>query len=278
MALEDRLRHIAKTDEVDILRLRRQVAFDRLLARFFSAPKAPWVLKGGYAMQLRINSARATKDIDLAVREVKLLSANDQDRIETLLELLRVEAKKDLGDFFSFTIGSSKMELDSPPHGGSRFLVDSQVDGRSFEKFDLDVGVGDIWIEPLEQLTSNDYLKFAGIKPQIFPSIPKEQQFAEKLHAYTLPRPEYRPNSRVKDLIDMNLLIQDGMQTSLLNTALTETFKRRATHEFNYNVQAPPTSWRATFTSMAIECNLNPDIDSGFKSLTDYLKKFSSST
>lgn len=50
-ALEDRLNRIAKTDGIDILRLRRQESFDRLLARFFAeGNSAPWVLKGGYAM------------------------------------------------------------------------------------------------------------------------------------------------------------------------------------------------------------------------------------
>jgi hypothetical protein len=207
VALEDRLNRISKSEGIDLLRLRRQVAFDQLLARFFSNPSAPWVLKGGYAMQLRIEKARATKDIDLAMKEAKLLSSNEEDRISVLLDLLRKEAKKDLGDFFSFLIGPSIMELDAAPYGGSRFLIESQVDSRSFEKFHLDVGIGDVWIEPLEKLASNDYLAFAGIQSQEFPAISKEQQFAEKLHAYTLPRPEDRPNSRVKDLIDMNLLI-----------------------------------------------------------------------
>jgi hypothetical protein len=79
------------------------------------------------------------------------------------------------------------------------------VDGRVFERFDLDVRIGEVLIEPLENLESNDYVAFAGFGSQIFPSISREQQFAEKLHAYTLPRPEGRPNSRVKDLVDMNL-------------------------------------------------------------------------
>lgn len=114
-ALEDRLNRVSKTEGTDILRLRRQVAFNQLLARIFSTPTTPWVLKGGYAMQLRVDSARATKDIDLAMREAKLLSENEGDRIDALLELLRNEAKKDLGDFFSFTISPSIMELEAAP-------------------------------------------------------------------------------------------------------------------------------------------------------------------
>jgi hypothetical protein len=48
-ALEDRLQDIAGKESVDLQRLRRQVAFDRLLARLFQAaqPRAlPWVAEG----------------------------------------------------------------------------------------------------------------------------------------------------------------------------------------------------------------------------------------
>jgi hypothetical protein len=49
-ALEDRLKPIAQAEKVDVSRLRRQVAFDRLLARLFQTDPPPWVLKGGYAL------------------------------------------------------------------------------------------------------------------------------------------------------------------------------------------------------------------------------------
>jgi len=46
-ALEDRLQRIAQDEKVDVNRLRRQVAFDRLLARLFLLDQPSWVLKGG---------------------------------------------------------------------------------------------------------------------------------------------------------------------------------------------------------------------------------------
>jgi hypothetical protein len=52
-ALETRLQIRAQEERTDLQRLRRQVAFDRFLARLFpKGPKGtyPWVLKGGYAM------------------------------------------------------------------------------------------------------------------------------------------------------------------------------------------------------------------------------------
>ena len=43
---------------------------------FSKGPKAayPWVLKGGYAMELRVQSARTTKDLDLTLHDGTHLS------------------------------------------------------------------------------------------------------------------------------------------------------------------------------------------------------------
>jgi hypothetical protein len=53
-ALEEHLKRTSQTDQTDINRLRRQVSFDRLLARLFHNGSVPWVLKGGYALELRL--------------------------------------------------------------------------------------------------------------------------------------------------------------------------------------------------------------------------------
>ena len=69
-ALEDRLLTLVRREGGDVNRLRRQIAFDRLLCRLFHEVNAPWLLKGGYAMELRIQAARTTRDIDLALRHL----------------------------------------------------------------------------------------------------------------------------------------------------------------------------------------------------------------
>src|SRR5881275_951499 len=73
-ALEERLKRAALADQVDPNRLRRKVSFDRLLARLFREESAPWVLKGGYALELRFKAARSTVDIDLTVQGVAATS------------------------------------------------------------------------------------------------------------------------------------------------------------------------------------------------------------
>lgn len=271
-ALSERISKEAKARKIEAQRLSRQVAFDRLLARIFSEPSAPFVLKGGYAMQLRVERARGTKDVDLALRDAKLLSAEPKNQNEAISEYLSGVAKKDIGDFFSFVISAPIMDLDAAPYGGARFHVEARLDGRSFEKFLLDIGVGDVWIEPLVMLESQAWLDFAGIRSAAFLAISGEQQFAEKIHAYTLPRGEGVVNSRVKDLVDMVLLISSGtLDDERTRSAIRETFKRRATHEFNPSLAPPSATWNDRFAALAQECDIPTDIASGFKLAQDFL-------
>ncbi len=211
-AVEDRFKQIATNQGEDLQRLRKQVSFDRFLTRLFSKDDVPWVLKGGYAMELRIESARATKDIDLAMRDEKLYSLGVGHRNLALQETIQeCVSQPSVVDFFDFTIGAAQKDFDASPEGGARFPIEAKMDGRIFTKFHLDIGLGDVWTEPFDELVPRDWLGFAGIEPGVFPAISKEQQFAEKLHAYSLRRDGDRQNTRVKDLVDMLLLIDEGM-------------------------------------------------------------------
>jgi hypothetical protein len=189
-ALETRLIDRALREAGDLQRLRRQVAFDRLLARMFDpslSVRQCWVLKGGYALEMRFHEARSTRDLDFSVRAgvgaFPLAGGTD-----ALLEHLRLAAQVHLPDFFSFTVGGAMMTLDQAPEGGARFPVDARLDGRTFVKFHVDLGVGDEIIGPLEELVGEDWLGFGGIGPAVATVLSKEQHWAEKLHAYTRPR------------------------------------------------------------------------------------------
>ena len=63
MALEVRLRAESLDTNVPLARLRKTVAFDRLLARMMNADQGDrWLLKGGLALQVRMSEgARTTK-------------------------------------------------------------------------------------------------------------------------------------------------------------------------------------------------------------------------
>lgn len=269
-ALEDRLGKQARAGGGDVQRLRREVAFERLLARLFASASPPWVFKGGYAMELRVSGARATKDVDLALRES--LSRTPAASLNAAIhEALREAAARDLGDFFVFTVGAPVRDLDAAPYGGARFPVEARMDERLFVRFQVDVGAGDVVIEPLDEVSGRDWLGFAGLPPARFPAITREQQFAEKLHAYTFPRA--RPNSRVKDLVDMVLLIESGrLDSALVRRALKATFDRRATHALPAELAPPPEQWRAPFGRLAEECGLALDAAAAFDKLGKYFR------
>jgi hypothetical protein len=190
-ALETRLQARAQEEKTDLQRLRRQVAFDRFLARLFpKGPKGtyPWMLKGGYVMELRIRTARTTKDIDLTLYDGTRLAKDPRERRQQVRVMLQEAASTQLPDYFEFLIGEPREEMDGAPEGGSRYPVEARMDGRVFARFHVDIGIGDKVMEPLDEVKGRDWLGFGGIAPPVLPVISREQQFAEKLHAYSLPR------------------------------------------------------------------------------------------
>lgn len=130
--------------------------------------------------------------------------------------------------------------------------------------------MGDIIIQPVVKLKPINYLDFAGIESKEYPTISIEQQFAEKLHAYTRPR-VMGQNSRVKDLMDMVLLIQCGSIDSIKTAAAIKvTFEQYQTHPLPEKLPEPPFFWQNPFQVMAKECNIACDLTAAFQILSDF--------
>lgn len=270
-ALEARLKKTSLTDTTDLNRLRRQVSFDRLLARLFQEEQPPWALKGGYALELRFKAARSTVDIDLTLQISIITSSATADTNEIMREMLQSAAGIELGDWFEYLVGPPIMDLTAAPYGGARYSIEARVDARVFSRFHLDVGIGDVAMQPLDTIICRDWLAFAGIETSRARMICREQQFAEKIHAYSLPRPS--ANSRVKDLVELLLLIgAGGMDQQRILNALRLTFERRASHELPKVLLPPPDAWQIPFRSLAGECSLETDLSAGFASVERYFK------
>ncbi len=272
-ALQERLKKLAIKGK-DIQRLQRQIAYDRLLCRLFIDKDIQWILKGGHAVELRIHESRGTKDIDLALKDMKPFKKDGQINKEAIFDLLQEKASIDLDDFFVFTVGKPIMDLDAAPYGGARFPITASLAGKAFVKFHMDVGVGDIWLEPHDQIELlHDWLGFANIKTQTIPLISKEQHFAEKIHAYTIIR-DSGFNSRVKDLVDLVLLINDkNINLITLKKAIAETFKRRNTHALPKTLLPPPNEWEKPFAFISSECGLTTNMQKAFSLLEEYYLK-----
>jgi hypothetical protein len=146
------------------------------------------------------------------------------------------------------------------------------MDERTFARFHLDAGVGDVVMHPLETIECRDWLGFAGIEPAQVRMIAREQQFAEKIHAYTLPR--NTANSRVKDMVDLALLIgAGGLDKQRILDALRLTFERRGTHDLPTGLIPPPEDWQLPFHALAEECGLPTDVAEVFAGVQEFLEE-----
>ncbi len=265
MALESHLRKYAQERNIDLVMVRRKVSFDRFLCRIVSMDEKPFILKGGYALELRSNIARATKDLDIAFPDSQVKSH------EQILNKLRESIEQDVGDWFTFIITDLLQELHGPRHRGGRFLVESRLEDRTFSKFHLDIAYGDFIYRPTQEIQSEDWLGFVGIPARTFPVVIREQHFAEKIHAYTRNRND-RVNTRVKDLIDMVLLINSTPEMDLqkVRDCLNSVFIHEAEHTIPMALPLPPQNWGRAFQALASECKLDVDIEKAFEMVSEY--------
>jgi predicted nucleotidyltransferase component of viral defense system len=234
-ALETRL-NATHTDAVGISRLRKRVVFERLLARLHDVAPGAWVLKGGFALELRLGAhARTTKDIDVD------WTLAEEDAIGLLIDAVALE----LDDGFEFAVERASNDADLGG-GGQRWSVTANVAGRQFERVAIDVGFASEPVLEPETLMSSQLLAFADVEPVQVPAVAIEQHVAEKLHAYTRTYAGETPSSRVKDLVDLVVIPSTTeLHAERLRTAIEKIFSQRATHEPPAAVPAPPGDWAA---------------------------------
>jgi len=248
-ALEQRFRASAKTG-AQFARKRQLLVFDRFLARVVAVLGESATLKGGLALELRLERARTTKDVDLR------MVGSPEEALAKLQEVARC----DLSDFLTFEVGPDPHHPDIQNEGmlyeGLRFRAQCQLAGKLYgQPFGVDIAFGDpIFGEP-EVVVAQDVLAFAGIAPPRLRIYPLETHIAEKLHAYTMPRA--RPNSRVKDLPDLALLATaQAIEAKRLRAALEQTFSFRNTHPLPVILPDPLVAWATPYAAMAREDQL----------------------
>jgi hypothetical protein len=125
-----------------------------------------------------------------------------------------------------------------------------------FARFRLDVGFGDVVLEQPDWVQGTPLLSFAGIAAARAALYPLPQHFAEKIHAYTFPWQD-RDNTRVKDLVDLVLLVSSGLlAVDGVKRALRATFVTRDTHSLPQRLPRPPLGWAEPYAALSKELGL----------------------
>lgn len=255
MALEARLASASRETRVDLNRLRRRAVFERMLVRLDAAQRGSWVLKGGMALELRWRDrARATRDMDLAVRE----PAPDPVALRTVL----VEAleRDPHGDRFQFAVGSGReLTADAAGRPGWRFPVEARLAGRVFAQVSVDVVARPEEIGGTERIALPGLFAFAGLPDGSVEVVDRDQHFAEKLHALTQTYGN-RPNTRTRDLVDLTMLVEDGLApTRELLVRVSHVFAVRDGTQPPIDLPDPPQQWAMAYSTLADGLDVEAD-------------------
>jgi hypothetical protein len=247
-ALEQRQRTRAAEQGVAFNRLAQIDLYFRFLDRLVQEFRdGALVVKGGLALEMRLQRARTTADIDLR-------AVGSPDHVYARI---RAAGRTDLGDFLTFIVEDHAEHPDIANDGvvyeGHRFAVQAMFANVKYrERFGLDIVFGDPLVGSPEAVTAPDALSFMGIAPPVISLYPLGTHLAEKLHAYTLPRDH--PNSRMKDLIDIALIACEPalkpsptIDASSVREAIQRTFTVRATHPVPPVMPPPPPQWSARY-------------------------------
>lgn len=255
-ALDDRIRRAARIQGVAHDRLRKEIAFQRLVARFTAVDRDRWALKGGAALIWRVGAqVRATRDID----------SNWFDDAASFGPFFDAALATDLNDAFSFEASQPTM-LRGEVEGGHRYRMVAFVAGREFAAFHLDINYIENDQRPVEIVEINvPLLEFMNQSRLRVPMISISQQMSEKLHAVDR---RYRSggSSRPKDAYDTVLIAQTypipELQT--VRQSVAETFTLRQ-DPLPHNPPGLPPDWRTDIESYLSDYNI--DGVSGFEDL-----------
>lgn len=248
-ALEQRLRNRSIETGVSLDRLRRRVLFERIVARLQAVEPGRWVLKGGMALEVRLrDDARLTKDIDLGLRDD---IEGPEDLHDRLVGALAVDQD---GDRFELQAGYP--ELLSADRGGHvtwRVKVLGTVAGKPFGGIQLDVSPRAHELVATDHLALPNSLDFAGVPATVAEIIDVHRHAAEKFHAMLRDFGD-RDNSRVRDLVDLVLLIEhDLLSAPSVAASARDVWAERDGAEPPPALPFLPESWHGRYERMAAE-------------------------
>ena len=219
-----------------------------VLERHESAGSPRFIVKGGVALELRLRDrARATKDIDIVLRDPRADLAN------SLEEALTGEPYQG----FSFRRKGQPLLLDN---GAVNMKFAVTYRGQPWTSISVDIAraeAGEADVEWVDAIALTDVFGVTG--PAQLPCLPLRFHVAQKLHGMTLPPRPGKQNERFRDLVD--LLLMDAMLTQdddALREACELVFSTRNTHPWPPDLTAAPPHWARPFAELAKELEL-PD-------------------
>ncbi len=249
MALEQRLLTRSTETGIALDRLRRRVLFERIIARLETAEPGRWVLKGGMALEVRLqDDARLTKDIDLGLRDDV---DNERGLHNRVSDALAIGLDR---DGFVLTAGRpTALSADGGAHRTWRIRVAASLAGKPFGGVKLDVSPRAHELDRTDRLPLPNLLDFAGVPAPVVEVVDVHRHAAEKFHAMLGDYGD-RDNSRVRDLVDLVLMIEHNqLDPALVAAATTRVWSERDATDPPDALPSLPATWPGRYERMAAD-------------------------
>jgi hypothetical protein len=239
-ALTDGLRAWAAAHGTDVDAARWRVVYERLLARMDAAAPLRWVVRGGRAIDLRLEGkARRGYDLDVCLADA------EPGPLEQLRRTLIAICQTDLADGWDFTLTRLQRSLvQGIGVVGFKAYVAAAHDGVAMGDFPVDVSrataPGATEVLSVPAMLNGPRLRVVAVRPEVL--------IAEKVHAFTRPYPAGKPRPRSHDLVDaVALVLGCELDLELLRATAEQTFSDRATHAIPGALPEPPPEWASAF-------------------------------
>ncbi|MFI4978492.1 MAG: nucleotidyl transferase AbiEii/AbiGii toxin family protein [Solirubrobacterales bacterium] len=255
-AVTDRLRELAgQRSGARLGDLMHQFAYDRLLARVFTADADRWVLKGAAAMLARLPAAaRHSNDIDLYSQTGDLAEAE---------RALRRAAAVDLCDYFRFVLGparSLKQEAKA-----MRVPITAYLGPTEFASFHADLVASLSMTGEAEEVRALIDIDIGLPQPR-YRAYPVADHIADKVCAMieTHPRKSGEPaaSTRYRDLVDLATFARSSeIDGKALAAALRSESERRGLTLPDQLADPSGADWRAGYARSVRDAPALPDRD-----------------
>ncbi len=220
-ALEQRIELVSTGNEILRLDLQKDMALERLAARFAPTKSA---VKGAFGVRTLVPGGPLTQDLDILIDNNDWLGLTTEKLYQHVGDYILEQIAIEGADKFKFTpISAAPFSDMDPEQAVVRICTQVSVGYKPFGAVFIDAGLKDPSV-PVEQHTGRDVLGFAEIENPIITTPSREWLAADKL---TLLLEKGFEGDRPRDAVHGALLLEENRYDEAILTQWLEKFADR---------------------------------------------------
>jgi hypothetical protein len=268
-ALEQKLQQNSHGNETLFVDLRKDMALERLAARFDPGQSA---VKGGFGVRTLVPGSPLTQDMDILIDNKDWQGLSKEQAFKLVGEYIVDHMSMEGSDQFKYTpTGSAKFVDLGPDQAAARIWAQVSVAERSFGTVVIDAGVKDQSV-PVERASGRDVLGFAEVENPIITTVSREYLAADKVTLF-LEKGIY--GDRPRDIVHGALLLEEGKYNeAALSTWIEKLGERRGVTGLLAEPLEPPTkAWGMKVNSICDRYGLQLNVESCYERIGGMLDR-----